>query len=65
MKETSISKPTPCGRMRIAIKKAFFQIINGVENPGEGFDKEMNQKILDAMMEMAPSVLENLTVINR
>ena len=43
----------------------FYQILNGVENPGEGFDKEMNQKILDEMMEMAPSVLENITVTNR
>lgn len=42
-----------------------FQVLNGVEHPGEGFDKEMNQKLLDQMMEMAPSVLENLTVINR
>jgi hypothetical protein len=42
-----------------------YQILNGVENPGEGFDKEMNQKILDEMMEMAPSVLENITIINR
>lgn len=42
-----------------------FQILNGVENPGEGFDKEMNQKLLDQMMDMAPSLLENLTVINR
>jgi hypothetical protein len=42
-----------------------FQILNGVEHPGEGFDQEMNQKLLDEMREMAPSVLENLTVINR
>ena len=42
-----------------------YQILNGVENPGEGFDKEMNRKILDEMMEMAPSVLENMTIINR
>lgn len=42
-----------------------FQILNGVEHPGEGFDKEMNQKLLDQMMDMAPSVLENITVINR
>jgi hypothetical protein len=42
-----------------------YQILNGVEHPEEGFDKEMNQKLLDEMMDMAPSVLENLTVINR
>jgi len=42
-----------------------YQILNGVEHPGEGFDREMNQKILDQMMETASSLLENLTVINR
>jgi hypothetical protein len=42
-----------------------FQIINGVDHPGEGFDKELNQKLLNEMMDMAPSVLENLPVINR
>ena len=41
------------------------QILNGVETPGEGFDKEMNQKLLDQMKEIAPTQLENLTVINR
>ena len=43
----------------------FFQILDAVEHPGEGFDKEMNQKLLDQMMEIAPTTLENLTVINR
>ena len=42
-----------------------YQIFSGAEAPGEGFDKEVNQKLMDEMMEMAPSVLENLTVINR
>ena len=42
-----------------------FQILDAAEHPGEGFDKEMNQKLLDQMMEIAPTVLENLTVINR
>lgn len=41
------------------------QILDGVEHPGEGFDKELNQKLLDQMMEIAPSQLENLPVINR
>ena len=36
------------------------QILNAVEHPGEGFDKEMNQKLLGQMMEMAPGALENL-----
>lgn len=42
-----------------------FQILNGVDHPGEGFDKDMNEKLLGQMMDMAPSVLENITVINR
>jgi hypothetical protein len=41
------------------------QILRGVEHSGEGFDKELNQKMLDQMMEMAPAQLENLPVINR
>jgi hypothetical protein len=41
------------------------QILNGVEHPGEGFDKKLNEKLLEQMMEMAPSVLDNLPVINR
>ncbi len=42
-----------------------YAIFNGVETPGEGFDKEMNQKLMSQMMEMAPSILENLPIINR
>lgn len=41
------------------------QIFNAVETPGEGFDKGMNQKLMNQMMELAPSLLENLPVINR
>ncbi len=41
------------------------KILDGVEHPGEEFDKELNQKLLDQMMELAPSQLENLLVINR
>ena len=41
------------------------QIFNAVETPGEGFDKGVNQKLMDQMMELAPSLLENLPVINR
>lgn len=42
-----------------------FQILSGVEHPGEGFDKGLNQKLMDQMMETAPAILSNLTVINR
>lgn len=41
------------------------QILNGVKQPGEGFDKKMNQRLLDQMMELAPTQLSNLPVINR
>jgi hypothetical protein len=41
------------------------QILNGTEHPGEVFDTKLNQKLLDQMMELAPTQLENLPVINR
>lgn len=41
------------------------QILKAVEHPGEGFDKEMNRKLLDQMTEMVPTLLENLPVVNR
>ena len=41
------------------------QILNAVESPGEGFDMEMNRKLLEQAMEIAPTALENLPVINR
>jgi len=42
-----------------------YQILSAVEHPGEGFDGELNDKLMKQMMEMAPSLLENLPVINR
>ena len=42
-----------------------YRIFSAVETPGEGFDKEMNQTLMDQMMEMAPTVLDNLPIINR
>ena len=41
------------------------QILDGVNQPGEGFDKELNQKLLEQMRELAASQLENLPIINR
>ena len=41
------------------------QIFKAVENPGKGFDRALNQKLLDQMMEIAPTQLQNLPVINR
>jgi hypothetical protein len=42
-----------------------FRILDGANQPGEKFDKELNHKLLDQMLELAPSQLENLTIINR
>jgi hypothetical protein len=41
------------------------QILTAVAHPGEGFDHELNRKLMDQAMEMAPSILDNLPVINR
>ena len=41
------------------------QILDGVNQPGEGFDRALNQKLLEQLMELAQNELENLTVINR
>ena len=41
------------------------QILSAVEHPGEGFDEEMRQMIADGMMELNPTALENLPLINR
>lgn len=42
-----------------------YRILSAVDHPGEGFNKRLNQKLMDQMMEMAPTILGNLTVINR
>ncbi len=42
-----------------------YRILSAAEHPGEGFDKSLNQKLMDQMMEMAPTIIGNLTVINR
>lgn len=41
------------------------QILKAVENPGEGFDEEMRKRIADGMMELNPTQLESLPLINR
>jgi len=45
--------------------RILLQILSSVDHPGEGLDKVLNQKLLEQMLEMAPSVLENLPIINR
>lgn len=42
-----------------------FKIFNGAKTPGEGFNRELNQKLLNQMQEMAPTQLQNLPIINR
>jgi hypothetical protein len=41
------------------------QILAAVEHPGEGFDKALNRKLMDQMLEMAPNTLQDLPKINR
>ena len=41
------------------------QILKAVETPGEGFDEEMRKRIAEGMMELNPTQLENLPLINR
>ena len=41
------------------------QIINAVETPGEGFDRELNSTLMAQIKDLAPSLLENLPIINR
>jgi hypothetical protein len=42
-----------------------FQIFNGAKTPGEGFNRELNQKLINQMVEIAPTQLQNLPIINR
>ena len=42
-----------------------FQIFNGAKTPGVGFNRELNQKLLNQMLEIAPTQLQNLPIINR
>ena len=45
--------------------RQLYRILSAVDHPGEGFDKSLNQRLMEQMMEMAPTILGNLTVINR
>jgi hypothetical protein len=42
-----------------------YQIFKGAQTPGEGFNKGLNQKLLNQMLEIAPTQLQNLPIINR
>jgi hypothetical protein len=41
------------------------QIMKAVETPGEGFDKELNLRLMAQIKALAPSLLDNLPIINR
>ncbi|KIX11228.1 hypothetical protein [Dethiosulfatarculus sandiegensis] len=41
------------------------KILNAIDDPEQEFNREFNQKLMDDMMEMAPSILDNLPIINR
>lgn len=45
--------------------KKFFKILLAVEHPGEWLNEEFRKKLADQMIEMAPTLLENLPIINR
>ena len=42
-----------------------YRILTAVAHPGEGFDQDLNARLAKQILEMAPSILENLPVINR
>jgi hypothetical protein len=42
-----------------------FRIFNGAKTPGEGFDKDLNQNLMNQMVDLAPTQLQNLPIINR
>jgi len=42
-----------------------FQIFNGAKTPGQGFDRALNQKLINQMVEISPTQLQNLPIINR
>jgi len=54
-----------CLKFKESEAKKIYKILNSVDTPGEGFHKELNQKILDQLLELAPALLKNLPMINR
>ena len=47
------------------VASSFYRLLCGVDNPGEEIYVGLNQDLLNQMMEMAPSTLDGLPVINR
>jgi len=44
---------------------ALYRIFQAVDHPGEGFDEALNARLAEEILALAPSLLENLPVINR
>jgi len=42
-----------------------YRLFGAVDQPGEGIHRNLNDRLLKQMVEMAPSILDNLPVINR
>lgn len=41
------------------------QILSAADHPGEGLDRDLDKKLMEEIQGMAPSILDNLPVINR
>jgi hypothetical protein len=45
--------------------QALYRIFQAMDHPGEGFDEALNTRLIHELLELAPTALENLPVINR
>ena len=45
--------------------QGLYRIFQAVDRPEEGFDEELNTRLINELLELAPTILENLPVINR
>lgn len=41
------------------------QIVRAVQTPGQGFDQQLNERLMAQLKSLAPSLLDNLPIINR
>lgn len=47
------------------VASIFYRLLGAIENPGKGIYTKLNKSLMNQMMEMAPSTLDGLPVINR
>ncbi len=47
------------------VASTFYRLLGAVDSPAEGIYAGLNQDLLDQMIDMAPSTLDGLPVINR